>query len=243
MLDTVTTEATGSLPGILNVIAAIGALGTAAVGLVDTTKAFNGGLSNAGFKFLRRAVLHLLNGGAEPPATADPAFGCASVVATLRANWMNGVPKADQKAAAKSLIRLNLNTHNAASIAAVVGVSSEALRAVVAKIYAGSPLGTEDMNLLGRFDAVVSALLDEAYERADQAYRNMTKLSAALIAMALALVGGGVLHGGDVGVYLGSRDAIVALFVGVIATPLAPAAKDLATALTAATRAVASMRK
>jgi len=230
------------LPGVLNIIAAVGALGTAAVGLVDTTKVFNGGVSNAGFKFIRRAVVRLLTASASL-ADAPAAFGTADVVATLRANWMNGVPKAEQKSAAKGLIRLNLNTANAASIAAAVGVSAPVLQAVVAKIYAGTALGPDDLNVLGRFDAVVSAMLDEAYERADQAYRNVAKFTAALIAVALALIGGGMLHGGDPVVYFGTRDALMAFFVGVIATPLAPAAKDLATALSAATKAVASVRR
>jgi hypothetical protein len=242
-MATATDVVTEHLPGILNVIAAIGALGTAAVGLVDTTKAFNGGLSNAGFKFVRRAVLKLISGEAADPVSPGRAFGNADVIATLRANWMNGVPKADQKAAAKGLIRLSLTSANAASIAAAVGVQSTALQAVVARIYEGQALGPEDLNLLGRFDCIVSAMLDESYERGDQAYRNVAKLTAAVIAIVLAMVGGGVLYAGHVSDYLASSDAVVAFLVGAVSTPLAPVAKDLATALTAATKAVGAIRR
>lgn len=46
----------GSLTSILNFIAAAGGLGTAAMGLVDALKAFGGGPSNIGFKYIRSAV-------------------------------------------------------------------------------------------------------------------------------------------------------------------------------------------
>src|SRR5207249_4183215 len=82
---------------------AASALGTAAYGLVDASKAFGGGISNAGFSHIREAVVPLI--GAPEPAAAQM-FGRKDVLATLLANWLNGVPKADQKAAAKSLIHM-----------------------------------------------------------------------------------------------------------------------------------------
>jgi hypothetical protein len=40
--------ANGGLPNLVNLVTAVGALGTAAMGLVDTTKLFGGGPSNFG---------------------------------------------------------------------------------------------------------------------------------------------------------------------------------------------------
>jgi hypothetical protein len=89
---------------ITNLIAAAGGLGTAAFGLVDASKAVAGGMSNPGFGYIRQAVEPFV-GTATGGSATPTAFGPASILATLRANWLNGVAKADQKAVAKSLIR------------------------------------------------------------------------------------------------------------------------------------------
>jgi hypothetical protein len=41
---------------IANAVAATGALGTAAFGLIDASKAIAGGMSNPGFGYIRKAV-------------------------------------------------------------------------------------------------------------------------------------------------------------------------------------------
>jgi hypothetical protein len=46
------------------------------------------------------------------------------------------------------------------------------------------------MDVFGRFDAALTFILDEAYQRADQKYRNKTKVAAGIIAVILALIGG-----------------------------------------------------
>jgi hypothetical protein len=93
----------------------------------------------------------------------------------------------------------------------------------------------------------VSAVLDEGYERGDQQYRNISKLAAALVAMVLATIAGGVLDNvadwPQLFSYLTSRDCLVAILVGAIATPLAPVAKDLSSSLAAAVKAVSSAKR
>jgi len=42
-----------NMTSIANIVAAAGGLGTAAMGLVDTTKLFGGGPSNFGFGYIR----------------------------------------------------------------------------------------------------------------------------------------------------------------------------------------------
>lgn len=232
----------GTLSEVLDIIAAVAALGTAALGLVDSTKVLYGGLSNAGFSYIRQAVTRLAGSADGASGAPAAAFGWADTLRTLRANWMNGMAKSDQKAAAKALIRLNLTPESAAQMASIVGIAGASFPAAVDKLYAGKPLGPDELGALGRFDAIVSAMLDEAYERADQAYRNAAKFAAAVIAVALAITGGAVLHTGAVS-YWNSTDLVVAILVGLVSTPLAPVAKDLATALTAATRAVGVVRR
>ena len=78
-------ELAGTLGYIVKLIAAAGALGTAAFGLVDASKAFWGGMSNPGFGYIRKAVETLL-----ATAGGATAFGRTEIMATLRANWLNG---------------------------------------------------------------------------------------------------------------------------------------------------------
>jgi len=229
----------GQLPGILNSIAAAGALGTAAYGLVDASKAFGGGISNAGFVHIRTAIAPLVGGeGREAPHL----FGRKDVLATLRANWLNGVAKADQKAAAKSLIRMGVTPENAQRLADETGVDDATLKSVAEKIRKGETLLEAEVTVLGRFDAVVSAVLDEAYERADQKYRNYCKVVALCVATVLAVVGGAVLNAGKEPYWFRHQFWLAAL-IGFVSTPLAPIAKDLSSALTAAVKAVGVVRR
>lgn len=79
----------------------------------------------------------------------------------------------------------------------------------------------------------MTALLDEAYQRSNQIYRNWTRALAAMVAVALAMAGGTVLR----------VDPKVSLLVGLLATPLAPVAKDLSTALATTVSSMQVARK
>ncbi len=62
------------VPLVTNALRAVAALGTAAYGLFDASKAFGGGATNAGFRFIRDAAQPFIQG--EPGSTADSqAFG------------------------------------------------------------------------------------------------------------------------------------------------------------------------
>jgi hypothetical protein len=227
-----------------NFLTAAGALGTAAFGLVDTSKAFRGGVSNAGFGHIQQAVTPFIGDAGQNGARS---FGEADILATLKANWINGVAKNEQKAVAKSLIRLGLTTGNARTLAGAAGVDAEQLETCAKSIRNGENLTPQNLNVLGRFDAIVSAVLDEAYERADQQYRNLSKLAAALTAVVLAVIAGGLIfrqnNSGNWLGYFGSTQLIIAVLVGLVSTPLAPIAKDLSSALAAAVKAVGTTKR
>ena len=227
-------ELAGNLGYILKLIAAAGALGTAAFGLVDATKAFWGGLSNPGFGYIRQAVASLLG----PPARRATAFGHEQILATLRANWLNGVAKADQKAAAKSLIRLMLTPTNARDMAAAVGVNADHLVEAATRVSNNETLSETDIRVLGTYDVMASAVLDFGYERADQFYRNTAKIAAAVCAILLAVAAKWIKDG-----TLGGTNLPMAVLVGLIATPFAPIAKDLSTSLSAAVKAVGALKR
>jgi hypothetical protein len=97
--------------------------------------------------------------------------------------------------------------------------------------------------VLGQFDVVLSAALDAAYERGDQKYRNAPKICATGVATALAAAAGWIVYGDPLWTYLTSWHFGLALVVGLSATPLAPMAKDISTALQAAAGAVGAVKR
>jgi hypothetical protein len=234
-----------SIETVGSAIAAVGALGTAAYGLVDATKVFGGGVSRAGFGYVRNAVAPFVTFANHD----DAVFGTTQILETLKANWMNGMAKADQKAVAKSLIRLRVTPDTAAQMARLAGVDPAYLREAARHIYHNDPITDQDTKALGTFDVAVSATLDLGYERGDQFYRNSAKVVAALIAVGLAVVGGWIVYGGkapncgDGGFCVAAHWPVLAILIGLVATPLAPVAKDLSTALQTAVKAVGVFRR
>ncbi len=206
-----------SLQGLPQIVAAIGALGTAAFGLVEASKAAWGGVNHIGFGAIKKTVESLT------PGNPTNGLSQGKIVATLKANWFNGTDLGSQKSIAKSLIKLNLNDTNAAALAAATGVESSVLAAVATSIKAGTPLTAVQSDVYARFDLIITALLDETYQRADNVYRNWTRAIAALVALLLAIVGGKMLNP--------EPGFLLSVMVGLLATPLAPIAKDLSTAL------------
>jgi hypothetical protein len=200
------------------------------MGLVDTTKAFRGGPSNFGFGYIEGSLEPFL----APLGGKSAAFGKSEVLLTLKANWLNGVAKADQKAKAKSLIHLGLTKGSAARLATAAGVDGKKLVSLVEKTATGEQPTQEEVNVLGQFDAVLSAVLDTAYERGDQKYRNASKFLAMLVATILGAVGGWIVIGSGSFSFFTTREFALSLLVGMMATPLAPIAKDLTTSLQAA---------
>jgi hypothetical protein len=215
-------------------IAAIGALGTAAYGLLDATKAFGGGVSRIGWGKVQAALL---------PFQAALADVNADWTATVRANWLNGVAKEDQKAAAKSLVRLGLSPANAAALAPAGRVDPARLVAVMTAVDQGNALVPADVAVLARFDSAVDAALDAGFERADQRYRNVARLLAGIIAVALAVVAAIAFpqyfpEGASRAAQLSK-----AALIGLIAVPLAPIAKDLSSALSTAASALKAAKR
>jgi hypothetical protein len=229
MADTNSTN--DAIANIGNIIAAVAALGTASMGLVDASKAIAGGPSNFGFGDIETSLSPFL------PAEGVGAYNRTLLLKTLRANWINGVDKAEQKAKAKSLIHLGLSKGNAAHLAAAAGVDPVRLESLAQKTASGEPATPEEITALGQFDAILSAVLDAGYERADQKYRNACKAIATVVATVLGVVAGWVIGGGNWGYVL------TGLIAGVTAVPVAPMAKDLVSSLQAAAAAVQTTRR
>ncbi|ADU13475.1 hypothetical protein [Asticcacaulis excentricus] len=113
-----------------------------------------------------------------------------------------------------------------------------ALAATEPEVSRAEALRTQQaFDALGRFDALVRARLDAAFELADHDYRAKARLSAAVVSLGLALACGAAFAYAD-----GSVDDTAvfagAAILGLLAVPLAPIAKDLTSALRAASDAL-----
>jgi hypothetical protein len=227
------------VPALINslpdYIAAISALGASATGLVDTTKLFNGGISRAGFGIIKKRL--------EPFDKILGALPEASGWHTIFANWVNGVDLDAQKSTVKAMIKLCLNEGNAVDMAKAIGMTSELdktnIKALATAYDTGAAPGDALTNVYGRMDGILSAILDAAYEEADQRYRNAAKFWAACIAVGLSILGSLAVY--DWKSYTPS-DFFQAVFVGLVATPLAPVAKDLTTAINTAVQSSGQLR-
>ncbi len=241
-------------------ISAIGGLGTAAFGLLEAIKPVCPWINLLGFPRIEKTVSTLAPAGTTLHA-AQPASGGSSsageaqgasaaqalnalpqsgIVETVKSNWVNGNDLASQKAIAKSLIKLQLSTWSAEQVAEATCVDPKTLADVVASQSKGIVLTPAQSNVFSRFDLIVTAMLDDCYQRADQFYRNWMRGLAACIAVILALAGGRVLIGAG---FWHSSDAWLAFLVGLLATPLAPIAKDLSTALATAVNTMQLVKK
>jgi hypothetical protein len=208
-------------------IAAVSAIGAAATGLVDSTKLFGGGISRFGYSIIKKHLLPfnaLLN---EIPEGA--AFE------TIYGIWINGADKDDQKAKVKALIKMGFKPTTAQQMADATGLPFVELCDLAQSFVEGTALSAAQVNIYGRLDAVLSAVLDAAYEQADQRYRNAAKVLAAIFAVLLSVFGDHAVNGA-------AANPLVAVFIGLIATPLAPVAKDITTAINDAVQASGKIR-
>lgn len=218
-------------PGISlpDVIMAVGGLGTAAFGLLEAIKPVFPNINRIGFGGIRAVASSLTpaEAGGAAPVNALPSN---KVLDSLLANWVNGTDLGNQKTIAKSLIKLHLSAGNAVALAAATNVDPALLTQVAANIAAGAALTQPQTDAYSRFDFIVTALLDQAYQHADQFYRNWMRGLAAAIAVILAVAGGYVVENG----FQNWGQLLAAALVGLLAIPMAPIAKDVSTALSTA---------
>jgi hypothetical protein len=229
---------------LTQIITAIGGLGTAAFGLVEAAKSAFGFINRMGLGRITETVTALTpdQTGAGLQPTPPNALPRKDVLATIAANWINGTDLGSQKAIAKSLIKLQLSPGNAAALAAKTNVNAAVLTSVAQKTATGTALSQQESDVYARFDLIVTALLDEAYQRSDDVYRNGTRTLAAIVAVLLALSGGWSLVGDSFWSFTG-RDLWLSVLAGLLATPLAPIAKDLSTALATAVNTMQLVKK
>ena len=228
------------ITSIISVVAAIAVLGTTSFGLVDATKAFGGGISLAGLGDIHRAIAPLFGGAASKKDLCTP-LTYGSVYASLKSNWLNGVELEEQKATAAVLIRLSLSATTAPHLARATGVSPDVLTELAVALNIGAALTKEETDTLSRFETALNLILERGFQRADQRYRSSAKALAGGFSVVIAIIAGGAIPSsgllhlvqGPSLPYWNTGNFWLAVSIGLLATPLAPAVKDAVSVLTA----------
>jgi len=163
---------------------------------------------------------------------------------------MNGTNLGDQKAIAKTLIKLHLTAATAPELAAATGVDPVELAAIANSINQAITLTPQQADIFGRFDLALTSVFDQAYQRADQRYRNVAKLLAGLFSIVIAFLAGYLYclkQGGEypstLAAYVQNSFCWICVLAGGLATPIAPVAKDLTSAIAAGTNVVQKFTK
>jgi hypothetical protein len=199
------------------IVLAAGALGTAAFGIVEGFKWTS--LGEAGFGKL----LDLLGALREPLRVSyGPQFE-----ALLRGEYRGD--RQDFIRVLRQGARVGLTPENAPAIAAQLGsVSPNELVDAATAVQQGRELTAAQRNIIGRFELAADTRVDAALTMALSQYAGANRITASLVAIIVAVV---------VGIYL-EANMVLAVVVGIAAIPLAPIAKDVASAIQAATQAL-----
>ncbi|HEY2393548.1 MAG TPA: hypothetical protein VGK22_20410 [Candidatus Angelobacter sp.] len=96
-------------------------------------------------------------------------------------------------------------------------------------------LTPQEFDVYGRFDLLLNTFLDQAYQRADQRYKNAARATAIPVAVILALVGAYLVLGSN---FAKGNNIALAILAGLISTPIAPIAKDISSAISTAAQAI-----
>ena len=201
-------------------IIAVGALGTAAFGIVEASK-WIGFVGEAGFGSARRILGRLTE-------TLEVAYGPA-YDEVLRAQY-----RGNQRELARTLrqgARVGLNAQNASQVAAFLGsIDGAALAAAVAAAERNGDLTPTERGVIGRYELAADARIDAALALAQARYVGVARMLSSLVAVVIAL---GVGYAMDVA-------PGTSILVGIAAVPLAPIAKDVASGIQAASKAMRS---
>jgi hypothetical protein len=217
---------------LIQMILAAGALGTAAFGIVDGLKATAVGA--AGFPTLA-AMLGPLK------TTLAKAYG-NEYLELLKAQYRDRRGTGPLSRTLRQGVRIGLTKDNAAQIAMFVGegiVDGSALANIAEKIAAGAKLTDTERGLLGRFELAVDTRIDAAVALAEEKYKLTTQWWASGTAVALALIAAWALGTQKPDLLVWEKVLFIkGMIVGLVAVPLAPIAKDVASALQSATKAL-----
>jgi hypothetical protein len=233
---------------------ATGGLGAAAYGVVDGLKLVPW-VDLAGFE--RLFVSRKTKGGRfwptqqrvglDPLLSALQAAYGSYTVELLKAQYRNGRSKGELPRTLRQGVRIGfgvLPLDNIIQVACALGIDKQAAQqAAEALITARNQrppaagemppaapvsVSSEERSAIARLETTIDARIDAALVLAEVQYVTQTKVIATIVALVIAF---------GVGTFLDAKP-VVSFMIGLAAVPLAPVAKDLATALQEAVRAL-----
>lgn len=212
---------------ITSLILAAGALGASASGIVEILKKSFNKIGEAGFEELEISLKPF-------DELLTSAFG-AGHNALLRAQYKSDDSTLLPKTLSRG-IRAGLREENAVSAASAIGnaVDGEVLKATAKSLVAGNDLSDTERRALGIFEISVEARIEAGMAAATSNYVGTIRCYAMLVAIVLAIAAAIIISYEN-----GRFDALITLkaaIVGVVAVPLAPVYKDVASALTELTK-------
>ena len=206
---------------LATMVLAIGALGTAAFGIVDGLKwTF---LGTAGFNSIKTIL------GDELMEALHHAYG-DSYEKLLKAQYADGRKNGELPRTLRQGIRIGFpGTEISMLVKGLPGVNPDLLGNASQKIKSGSDeLTDKERGALARFELAVDTRIDAALAIAETRYIGMNRATASVISIGIAIITGNIL----------SVDIITSVIIGIAAVPVAPMAKDLATAFQSAGKAM-----
>lgn len=212
---------------IANALFAILGLAVASGAAVDLTKiGSRGGIAVSAFASIQRAVHRLFAHAIGEKSAIDPASVERELLEMLRANWISAIALDKQKEHAKSILNLYLSPDLAKSFAIATRVDGHVLAAAAANKYTGAALTSEQEAVLARFDLALAAILEQGFQTANQKYRNWCHVLAGVFSVVFSVLGGLVISP-DVLTFFHTGYFWLSVLFGVLATPLAPVARDI----------------
>jgi len=203
-------------------VVAAGALGTAAFGIVEASKWISV-VGEAGFGSAMRVLGPLSR-------TLEVAYG------KQYDDVLRGQYRGSGRDLARTLrqgVRAGLSASNAAEVASFLGsVDPAALGAAVSAIERSGDLALPERGVIGRYELAADARIDAALAIAQARYVGVVRVLSSLVAIAIALAVGDAM----------SVPWQSSILVGIAAVPLAPIAKDVASGIQAASKAIGSRR-
>lgn len=210
------------------IILAAGGLGVAAYGVVDGAKYIRH-IGLIGYRQITTQLSPLME-------AIRRAYG-NETARLLEAQYRGGRAQGELPRSLRQGYRIGLPGLPAEEIRRVadsVGVAQpEAIVSAAAKLRTGATLEPTEREALSRFEVAVDARIEAALCLAESDYVASTKLMAGFLAVLIAVIVGWLIQQ-----EIGPHWPVAAVLVGLVAVPVAPVAKDLATAVGEAARAL-----
>lgn len=209
-------------------VLAAGAVGTAAMGIVEGFKSIK--LTPIGFNELYESI-----------DWSRPAIGRAygsDYSKLLESLYRQNRSSGELPRILRQGVRIGMDTDNAKSMGEfLLGNGGESLSVIAGKIDQGEELDKMEKKILARFEVAADARIDAALSLAERAYSNGIRKWAFFVSLMLSLLAAFSLHW-TLGDKFQSAMYINAVIVGLVAVPLAPIAKDVAKGFQAAAKAI-----